>query len=110
MQYYTYAEYMLDNEIDAIAAHRKYFGQFVTQRTIDRVLSVIGHDQLIKSTDRHMNDINLSLWDSIVSYLPGSGGFKKVGDYYTNSHGVCLAKEAARQYLESLGIAKQQKD
>jgi hypothetical protein len=102
MQYYTRKQYMLDNDIDAIAAHRKYFGQFVTQRTITRVLAVIGHDRLISSTDRHMNDIKLPLWDSIVSYLPGSTGFEKVGDYYTQSNGVCLAKEAARQYLESL--------
>lgn len=98
---YTRQQYMQDSREDGKAAHRKYFGQFVTQATISRVVSIIGRDRLLASTDPHMNDIPLELWDKLTPQLPGSSGFIKAGDYYTVGNGVCLAKEAARQYVEA---------
>ena len=98
---YTRAEYMADSQVDGPAAHRKYYGQFVTEGTIARVVSGIGREALLASKDPHMNDIPLHRWDRLVPRLPGSGGFAKAGDYYTLAHGVCLAKEAARQWLEA---------
>ena len=101
---YTRAEYMNDSRQrgpEATAAHRRYFGQFVTPGTIARVLSAIGKDRLTASTDPHLNDIPLKLWDQLTPQLPGSAGFAKAGDYYTLANGVCLAKEAARQWLDS---------
>lgn len=100
--YYTRAEYMKDSQTDGTAAHRRYFGQFVTPGTKYRVLSAIGLDRLKASTDPHLNDIPLPLWDQLTPQLPGSGQFVNAGDYYTLSNGVCLAKEAARQILEGL--------
>lgn len=102
--YYTRAEYMKDAQHEGkgpSAAHRRYFGQFVTPGTIARVVNAIGRDRLMTSTDPHMNDIPLKLWDQLTPQLPGSAGFAKAGDYYTLANGVCLAKEAARQWLDS---------
>ena len=83
------------------ARHRQYYGQFVTPATISLVVAAIGAKRIRESTDPNMNDIPLSMWDSLVPGLPGSGKFKEAGDYYTLAGGVCLAKEAARQWLES---------
>ena len=98
---YTRAEYMKDSQTDGQAAHRRYFGQFVTDGTKARVLQSIGIDRLMSSTDPHLNDIPLPLWDRLTPTLPGSAGFAKAGDYYTLANGVCLAKEAARQIIEA---------
>jgi hypothetical protein len=101
---YTRAEYMKDAQQEGkgpSAAHRRYFGQFVTDGTKYRVLSVIGLDRLKASTDPHLNDIPLALWDKLTPKLPGSAGFSKAGDYYTLANSVCLAKEAARQIIEA---------
>lgn len=97
---YSHKQYMQDSHIDEPAAHRRYFGQFVTDRTIARVSSVIGKARILASTDKHMNDIPLIMWDRLTPQLPGSAGFSKAGDYYTLSNGVCLAKEAAKQWKE----------
>lgn len=98
--YYTRAEYMRDSQTNDPAAHCRYYGQFVTPGTKYRVLSAIGLDRLMQSTNPHFNDIPLALWDQLAPGLPGSGGFSKAGDYYTLANGVCLAKEAARQIIE----------
>jgi hypothetical protein len=98
---YMRSEYMAESQLDGPAAHRKYFGQFVTRGTIARVVNHIGAERLMASKDPHMNDIPLALWDELVPYLPGSGGFERAGDYYTKGVGVCLAKEAALQWVEA---------
>lgn len=100
---YTRQQYMTDSFRDGSAAHQKYFGQFVTPQTIQRVVSSLGADRIKASTDEHFNDIPLALWDRLTPHLPGSNKFKLAGDYYTLGNGVCLAKEAARQWLESQG-------
>lgn len=102
--YYTRAEYMRDSQhADSKPgeAHRRYFGQFVTDGTKYRVLQCIGMDRLMQSTNPHLNDIPLAEWDRLTPKLPGSGGFSKAGDFYTLANGVCLAKEAARQIIEA---------
>ena len=101
MNIYTRAQYMTDSQANGFAAHRKYFGQFVTPATIASVVSHIGAAALRASKDQHLNDIPLSKWDQLVPRLPGSAGFAKAGDYYTTGNGVCLAKEAARQWIDS---------
>lgn len=82
---------------------RQYYGQFVTPATVFRVVHTIGKDKIRESTDEHFNDIPLEYWSALVHRLPGSQYFAKAGDYYTQAGGVCLAKEAARQWLEMEG-------
>lgn len=99
-QIYTREQYMADSREAGPAAHRKYFGQFVTPGTKSAVLAGIGRTKLLASTDPHLNDIPLHLWDRLVPHCLGSAGFVKAGDYYTQANGVCLLKEAARQIIE----------
>lgn len=98
---YTRQQYLAESYEKGLEAHRRYFGQFVTPGTISRVVNTIGADRIRASTDPHMNDIPLKLWDALAPGLPGSSGFAKAGDYYTLGNGVCLAKEAARQWREA---------
>ena len=86
---------------EAHAAHRRYYGQFVNQRTIDYVVRAIGSERLLASTDPHFNDIPLLEWDYLVFRLPLAASMRDAGDYMTLGNGVCIAKEAARQYVES---------
>lgn len=97
----TREEYISASCDDAHAAHRRYYGQFVNQRTIDTVVRAIGADRLLASTDPHFNDIPLAKWDRLVGLLPLAASLRDAGDYLTLSGGVCIAKEAARQYVES---------
>ena len=97
----TRTEYLNAPREQAATAHRAYYGQFVTPATIEMVVRAIGADRLRASTDPHMDDIPLRMWDVLAPGLPGSSGFKEAGDFYTLAGGVCLAKEAARQWLES---------
>lgn len=84
-----------------MAIHRKYYAQFVTLRTIKAVRDSIGDDRLLASTDPHLNDIPLAEWDKLTNILPINNCFKDVGDYATLGNLVCIAKEAARQWIES---------
>lgn len=103
---YTRKEYLSEAYEKGEAAHRKYYGQFVTPATISTVVYAIGAEKIRASINEHFNDIPLIMWDRIAPMLPGSGGFREAGDYYTLANGVCLAKEAARQWLETQGATK----
>ena len=106
--YYTRKQYLEDSSVDGKAAHRRYYGQFVTSRTIHSVVSAIGSEKLLASTEFYMNDIPMHLWYALVPRLPGSENFSKAGDYYTNAGGVCLAKEAACQWVEQQNAKRDQ--
>ena len=97
---YTRDQYLEDSKTDGSGSHRKYYGQFVTASTIARVVNSIGKETLLASRDPHFNDIPLHRWDRLVSMLPGSSSFVQAGDYYTIANGICLAKEAAKQWIE----------
>ena len=97
----TRKEYISASREEAHAAHRRYYGQFVNQRTINAVVRAIGSDRLLASTDPHFNDIPLAQWDRLVGSLPLAASLRDAGDYLTLGGGVCIAKEAARQYVES---------
>lgn len=105
-------------------AYRRYYGQLVNEATIAKVASYIGHADLMSSTDRSFNDIPLSLWDSLCGFglinygyargdqtqtgrgLPLATSFKTLGDIPTHAGMVCVAKEAARQYVERVREAE----
>lgn len=100
------------------ALHRRYYGQLVSEATIAKVANYIGRDNLLASTDPRFNDIPLSRWDSLCGFgltnlgyargdqtqigrvLPMATSFGALGDFLTPSGMVCVAKEAARQYVE----------
>jgi len=98
----TRQEYLNDRG-DTRAAFRAYYSQFVTDGTKQAVLRVIPRDKLIKSTDDHLNNIPLQLWDAVFPFGAPSNivaKMRELGDYPTMAGLVCIAKEAARQILE----------
>ncbi len=95
-------EYLSASREDMHAAHRAYYGQFVNQSTINTVVRFIGRERLLASTDPHFNDIPLAMWDRLNGLLPIAASMKDAGDYLTLGGIVCIAKEAARQYVEKV--------
>ncbi len=84
------------------ARHREYYGQFVTDGFIKSVAGQIGRARLLTSTDEHLNDIPLRAWDHV--YI-GHHILRQIGEAngtgcYSPSDCVCVAKEAARQFIE----------
>lgn len=105
---FTRAAYMSFSSFEYTAeermkAHRKYYAQFVNAAVIEFVVYVIGKDKILASTDPHMNDIPLKLWDNMHTRLPLQPGiFQKLtgSNFYSMSDSICIAKEAAKQYQE----------
>ena len=87
-------------EPDSMAAHRKYYAQFVSDATIRFVVSIIGADVIKASTDEYMNDIPLHRWDRMHGSLPLAVSLKSLGESNSLSTTVCIAKEAARIFAE----------
>jgi hypothetical protein len=113
----TRADYMAANHGDrdeAMKAHRAYYAQFVNESTISTVVAWIGADRLLASTDPHLNDIPLGEWEPLCGFrqrgmdiawfhgasLPISNRFAEAGDYATAAGLGCIAKEAARIWIE----------
>lgn len=100
----TREEYMAQSAgADPRAAHRTYYAQFVSARTITHVVQRVGPNVLRASTDEHFNDIPLRIWDVVARGLPIAAPFETFGDYATLGGLVCVAKEAARQWRERAG-------
>lgn len=100
---FTRKEYMDQYKAGAegMILHRKYYAQFVSKNTIACVANFIGKDALLNSKDKHFNDIPLAKWDRLAGMLPPMAAkIKDAGDYWTLTGLVCVAKEAARQYVE----------
>lgn len=103
MTAFTRAEYMATarDKDDSSRAHRRYYAQLVSPSVIARVVQAIGAATLRASTCPHFNDIPLSRWDAIARNLgPLPVSFATLGDFATLGGLVCVAKEAARQYVE----------
>lgn len=95
---YTRAQYLKDG---GAVAHRKYYAQYVTPHIISLVVHNIGAEKLKASKAEQFNDIPLQFWDDL--YIPvAEAALQELGDFKTLSMTVCIAKEAARQWVESL--------
>lgn len=101
---------------ESFAHHRRYWAQFVNPAIRQRVISAIGLERLVNSTDPYLNDIPLAEWDKLaggsgrahhgdskVYFVPNwinREQLKEVGEGYSLGTGVCIAKEAARQIAD----------
>lgn len=83
--------------------HREYYAQFVTEDIRRMVVDRFGMDRLQRSTDPHLNDIPLQHWDALGVPFPRhiAEWMRAEGDFPTMAGWVCIAKEAARQAIES---------
>lgn len=70
-------------------AHRTYYRQFVSHRTVAVVVRVIGAERLLGSTDPDFRDIPLKEWDGLPP--PPAGGLLQVswGLHHTRRVGLC---------------------
>lgn len=91
----------LDNE----CTHDQYYGQFVTEHTINTVLSYFSKEKLVQAyaENEHLNSIKLAVWDSIPLYA-ATYKMKACGDYLTKSGHVSILKRAARMIIESTNL------
>lgn len=91
----------LDNE----CTHDQYYGQFVTESTINTVLSYFSKEKLIEyyASDKKLNNIKLSVWDRMPLYA-ATYKMKDCGDYLTMSGHVCILKRAARMIIEGTNL------
>ena len=96
---YTRKEY-LNHE----CTHSEYYNQYVTDSLKNKVKDIITLTRLTMSTDEHLNDIPLKLWDNIPMPYGIQDAMKLNGDYLTQAGIVCIAKAAARQILEEVKI------
>ena len=101
---YTRKEYLNDCG-DGGAAHRRYYSQFVDLQVRNFIEHCFGTEKLVKAfeTDEHFNNIPLHKWDGLYPMLRamvGDTNLKMVGDFWSLSAAVCIAKEAARQVVE----------
>lgn len=101
----TRKEHMAREYVDdatAMARHREYYSQFVTPKVKQLVLRRIGRKELLRSTDPHLNDIELDRWDRLVCQIDGAAVtlLHEAGDSLSLGAGVCMLKEAARQIIE----------
>lgn len=101
---FTRADYLASSSSD-LTAHRRFYAQLVNDRTIAHVVSTIGANRLKASTDPHFNDIPLKEWDRFAGHLPIAMKMEALGSYLTLAGVVCIAKEAARQYVEKTKTA-----
>jgi len=86
---------------NGFAVHREYYAQFVSAHTIDHIVSMMNGATLEGASElTHLNDIPLSLWDVAAINMPMRVTFRSLGDTPSMAGKVCIAKEAARQYIE----------
>jgi len=81
--------------------HSEYYSQFINSEFIRYVVNFIGEKNLERSISPNFNDIDLRYWDVIFPPTGTSAKMKKLGDILTHSGSVCIAKEAARQFLST---------
>lgn len=117
---------------DSKNRHRKYYGQFVNEDVKAVVLHYFTKEVLEESLskDEHFNDdlTPMKKWDKMTGFVwqvkngeqiavvqPRTSIdmlpidyklLKEAGEGYSNSTGVCIYKEAARQILETKGSDK----
>ena len=86
----------LNNE----CTHREYYAQFVTPDYIEYVVSRIGAKEIMETTGEHLNSISLKKWD-MLNAPNCKQQLIEAGDNLTLAGKVCMAKEAARQFIEN---------
>ncbi len=85
--------------------HREYYSQFVSNSLVSQMASRFGKEHLKECflTDEHLNNIPLKIWDGLeMAYRSAFyHNVKEAGDTYSQSSGVCILKESAKQAAEA---------
>ena len=98
---FTRQDYM-----NGTCSHEEYYAQFDCNGMRQTVILGIGLEALLKSRDKHLNDIPLHRWDSIAPIVRGIVADKnvKLGAYKKRACSladcVCALKQSARMIIE----------
>lgn len=80
--------------------HQEYYSQFVN-KGFNGIKGWFRNREL-ENTDGYLFEIPLKVWDKISPPLGTNESMKLCGDCLTLAGKVCIAKEAARQYLKTI--------
>lgn len=92
--------------------HDEFYAQFVTDSVVYLVVSAIGKESIIASTDPHFNDIPLAEWDRLKDSVRQSmngkmfkamvcPNYPKGSILFSLSDAVCIAKRAAKRVRDA---------
>lgn len=76
--------------------------QFANGGILASVALFFTDEELRASTDEHFNDIEMNRWEICSRYIStwiDKAKLQQVGDFYSLSFGVCLAKSVARHLI-----------
>jgi|TARA_B100001094_G_scaffold17444_1_gene15012 hypothetical protein len=83
--------------LDGQVEHQKYYAQMLNTDIIKAVVSSVGVDKILNSTDEHMNDIPLGKWDQATRKFHINKWPE--GDSPSQAGRVCVAKAGAKEFL-----------
>lgn len=89
-----------DYMADSSRLHDEYYLQFGTERMEERIHGAIGMKLIMASTDPHMNDIPLAMWDKLYpsfQVLVDRSLLEKAEEDMSLSTSVCVLKALARK-------------
>jgi hypothetical protein len=97
-----------DDYVSGRNTHDEYYSQFIGDLAVSYVVNTIGKKLIESSTDEHMNNIPLSMWDRLQMHLLINRDFWRSANLHDNkstfpwsaSDNVCLAKAAAQIHKE----------
>jgi hypothetical protein len=88
------------NYLEKNCTHSQYYSQFIINpEFLNYVSRFIGETNLERSISPNFNDIDLRYWEVINPPTGTHTIMKSLGDYLTLPGCVCIAKEAAKQFL-----------
>lgn len=107
-----------DDLMQKKVSHHIFYSQFVTDRTIEHVKKVIGHQQIMASRCVYFNDIPLKKWDDMIGWgRNGTNGFANMLPYDIHAYRVCVGEvtyfsdlicvaKCAATYIRDCGTVK----
>ena len=111
----------LKNRFDFDGTHEEYYGKIVEALGFDEVAACVPFpgktlDKAMRK-DKHFNNLSMQKWDIASGFWTHGADCKYVGsqltclyrkkgvDTFSNSDGVCILKECAREMVENYRAA-----
>ena len=82
-----------------------YFLQFGTALSRNALCGAFSPEELLVSTDEHLNDLALARWDDLARKcysLFDHDAIRKAGEIYSLSTAVCTLKSQAKEQIRTL--------
>lgn len=98
----TIKNYSRKDYMSGICTHKEYYGQFFSEGLCNAIVNRIGPEKILNSTNPHLNDIPLALWDKLADLVKSytEKHFRAVNSCMSLSDCVCIAKTIAHVWKE----------